>query len=277
MEPIAISGITLARRAEMLADYQRLRKAGIRLNMKLANALDRDTLHDAGRRLGILRNGTLCFDTEDTVAVFMDYALRHIRPGGMNAFERCLAESPPADPEELRWLRASAQGRYGLLRVKQVVAGFGIEVEELFRRERLLLIDINLSQTAAPGAIFAAHAYSPGDYWMSSGAGLPVPPDTLVKIARQVERQLRRTPGDGRPLSPEQDTQLATLSIRVCLEDGMSERTRYEDPHPERQAGAARPPRLDGPHPLAAPRTRIGRNDPCPCGSGRKFKNCCRH
>lgn len=22
---------------------------------------------------------------------------------------------------------------------------------------------------------------------------------------------------------------------------------------------------------------RIGRNDPCPCGSGRKFKKCCKH
>ena len=25
----------------------------------------------------------------------------------------------------------------------------------------------------------------------------------------------------------------------------------------------------------AAPAERTGRNDPCPCGSGRKFKQCC--
>ena len=24
-----------------------------------------------------------------------------------------------------------------------------------------------------------------------------------------------------------------------------------------------------------APRERVGRNDPCPCGSGKKFKKCC--
>jgi uncharacterized protein YecA (UPF0149 family) len=24
-----------------------------------------------------------------------------------------------------------------------------------------------------------------------------------------------------------------------------------------------------------APRPKIGRNDPCPCGSGKKYKNCC--
>ena len=22
---------------------------------------------------------------------------------------------------------------------------------------------------------------------------------------------------------------------------------------------------------------RVGRNDPCPCGSGKKYKNCCMH
>jgi uncharacterized protein len=27
--------------------------------------------------------------------------------------------------------------------------------------------------------------------------------------------------------------------------------------------------------PAAAPSTKIGRNDPCPCGSGNKFKRCC--
>jgi uncharacterized protein YecA (UPF0149 family) len=32
------------------------------------------------------------------------------------------------------------------------------------------------------------------------------------------------------------------------------------------------PPR-PAPRPQAHP--RIGRNDPCPCGSGRKYKKCC--
>ena len=29
------------------------------------------------------------------------------------------------------------------------------------------------------------------------------------------------------------------------------------------------------PKPLKRPGIRIGRNDPCPCGSGRKYKKCC--
>ena len=30
----------------------------------------------------------------------------------------------------------------------------------------------------------------------------------------------------------------------------------------------------EGPKP-ARPRDPVGRNDPCPCGSGKKFKKCC--
>jgi len=29
------------------------------------------------------------------------------------------------------------------------------------------------------------------------------------------------------------------------------------------------------PEPIRLHQKRVGRNDPCPCGSGKKFKNCC--
>jgi uncharacterized protein YecA (UPF0149 family) len=29
------------------------------------------------------------------------------------------------------------------------------------------------------------------------------------------------------------------------------------------------------PKPIKRPGSRIGRNDPCPCGSGKKYKKCC--
>ena len=39
-----------------------------------------------------------------------------------------------------------------------------------------------------------------------------------------------------------------------------------EPAHPIQSAGKAEP---------ASAGTMVGRNDPCPCGSGRKFKKCC--
>ncbi|MBF9000008.1 YchJ family metal-binding protein [Vibrio nitrifigilis] len=32
---------------------------------------------------------------------------------------------------------------------------------------------------------------------------------------------------------------------------------------------------IDGEFPQHQPSTKIGRNDPCPCGSGKKYKKCC--
>ena len=33
--------------------------------------------------------------------------------------------------------------------------------------------------------------------------------------------------------------------------------------------------RIIGPEPIRREEPRIGRNDPCPCGSGLKYKKCC--
>jgi preprotein translocase subunit SecA len=34
-------------------------------------------------------------------------------------------------------------------------------------------------------------------------------------------------------------------------------------------------PSTDNPGTIARPGPKVGRNDPCPCGSGKKFKRCC--
>jgi hypothetical protein len=38
---------------------------------------------------------------------------------------------------------------------------------------------------------------------------------------------------------------------------------------------SATPPATSRSTPVTAPIQKVGRNDPCPCGSGRKFKKCC--
>lgn len=32
---------------------------------------------------------------------------------------------------------------------------------------------------------------------------------------------------------------------------------------------------FEPPQPYVRPEPKIGRNDPCPCGSGKKYKKCC--
>ena len=45
------------------------------------------------------------------------------------------------------------------------------------------------------------------------------------------------------------------------------------EPAPGQNAGVDR----QAVEPIRNRGERVGRNDPCPCGSGKKFKNCCMH
>ncbi len=42
-----------------------------------------------------------------------------------------------------------------------------------------------------------------------------------------------------------------------------------------RELGKAPVARLDGEAPGAEGRRKVGRNEPCPCDSGKKYKKCC--
>jgi hypothetical protein len=48
-----------------------------------------------------------------------------------------------------------------------------------------------------------------------------------------------------------------------------------EERRKERAREALNPPRVDAPTGIKRAAPKIGRNDPCPCGSGRKYKKCC--
>ena len=262
-----MEAILSQRYSEKLVEYQRWRAVGRRLNTKLVESLDKKDIDEAGKRLGILRKGVLCFDTEDTISVLMDYAIRHVRHNGLNTVEHCLAQSPPTDREELAWLQAAVQSHYRILQVKEVYPGFGLQVCDIFRNETELLIDVGFSQTAVRHFVLGSHVYRMGDFWVTTGAALPMTPDILERLISEFHRQFGRKPEDYRTLSPKRETELAVLVIRTCLAEGMSERVSY---------GAAPPRPHIGQSPVTLPPSRhIGRNAPCPCGSGRKFKNCC--
>jgi hypothetical protein len=78
-------------------------------------------------------------------------------------------------------------------------------------------------------------------------AGAPSP-EELVRAARKahpsLDREVKRRHG-----------QLKTLYLRALL-------------HAKEQVS----PRAD---PVETTKAKVGRNDPCPCGSGKKYKKCC--
>ena len=71
---------------------------------------------------------------------------------------------------------------------------------------------------------------------------------------------------DVRDFTQEEMSDLSAFITRTLLAAGASDHIRYESKGESRHASAG---------PIAHHESKPGRNEPCPCGSGRKYKNCC--
>jgi hypothetical protein len=241
-----------------LARYKQLRQLGLELSHRLIETLPRDAIEESAKKLGILRKKTIIFDSEDELAVLMDYCLHDVRRKGLTAIERFLqTSSPPADSDEMILLLAFRESRYSLFAVESIERGIGVAVRDLLQDQSLFLFDVGLGSTAAVGLALASRIMTPDGIAMTTGAALPIglpPPGELD--------QLRRDFAESPP------SELSRLLIRASLRRGAGSRIAYEDPdcissHLQKRS------------PAAPPESRAGRNDLCICGSGRKYKRCC--
>jgi hypothetical protein len=258
---------------EVDAEYIRLRSVARALNNRLVKTLSRAVMGEGGKKLGILKGNTLVLDSEDEIAVLMDFCIYNVRRDGRNAVERFLATSPPPpESDEMLILRAMQNAWYSLFRVGSSAPGTGIATFDLLRELPQFFVDVSMSQTLSVGAVFASRAVPFARFTMTGGAALPVPDDEALAFVRKhavgVVKRLNITSMSS--LTPEQDTELTATLIRACLEQGAAEMISYAEPtahlHPRpTPPGSSR----------ATPVKHVGRNDPCPCGSGKKFKKCC--
>jgi hypothetical protein len=255
--------------AEVLPTYRWFRQLGLQLNHKLVGTLSKEDFHEGGRRLGMLKNGILVFDSEDETSVLMDFCIHNVRIGGRNAVQRYLAESPaPAGSDEMVLLTAMLNGYYSLFEAIEAENGVGVTVLDLLRDETQFIADIGFSSTVRNGDVLATRVFPLEEqgFVMSGGAGLPVTAPALARIRKELSREFAPNTDFAR-LTPDQESDLAARTIRVCLASGMSSRIAYgtsaEAPSRKERGIDPREVRL------------ANRNDPCPCGSGRKFKSCC--
>jgi hypothetical protein len=248
----------------VLSDYKAFRAKGIELSGLLVKTLLKDDIKAAARKLDMLRGNTIMMETEDEAGVMMDYAIHEIRHDSMNAVDRLLMKlSPTEDSIEYRLLRSMQNCQYVLLEVIEVVKGFGVHAVWGTEGNKGFLADVGFSQSALPGLVVATHIHSAGENWfMTTGAALPVDDEAARAIVRAVNgyTQKHGVKPDG--------SELATLIIRTCIASGASHHIHYASPGENIDAYASSPApiRSSG---------KTGRNDPCPCGSGKKFKKCC--
>ena len=250
----------ITNRAEVLSRYMRLRAAGRKLNSKLTERLTKDVLHEGGKKLGILQRGTLVFNSEDETCVLMDYCIYDVRCQGRNTVEQYLIDSAP-DPasDEMASLRAMQQAAYSLFLVESVMPGFGVTVRDVLSNKTILIVDVGFGDTGQPGLVFASRLLFHEGFAMTTGAALPIsvlPEDQQQPVTKMLVKGM----------APDKDGYFDPAPlIRACLKQGRSSQIQYQQPT-ERLAERQR---------TSGSLRSIGRNSPCPCGSGKKFKNCC--
>lgn len=251
----------------ILERYTRFRSVTFAINNTLPKLLPKTTLERAARQLGLWHQGTLVLDSEDQIAVLMDYAIHDCPVNGRSALDAYLAEQPPApQSERATILHAMQRAYYSLFQVESLVPTVGVHVHDLLQDQRHFLADVGCSQSAVKGIMLASRMFALEDFLMTSGAALAADADTLEAILR-----LPGLPKPGQAidqLSPEPRAALHAAIIRLCLRPRNAAQVLYqgmdEDPNGEAEEYAA-----------PSSSQRVGRNDPCPCGSGRKYKKCC--
>lgn len=258
----SIDNLLLADREALLARYKHLRLVGRNLNNKLVQRLSKDVLFEGARKLGFLKGNTFVFDTEDESSVLMDYCIYDVRRDGQNAFESYLIScSPDSESDELTCLQAMQRAIYSLYVVETVERGLGVTMRDLRTDETHFVVDTGMGMSAKPELVFATRLLFHDRLVMTSGAGLPVGLLT-TELQEDVAKKMLDTilPDKAGHYDP------APL-IRDCLKNGSSSKIRYlETPgqfHKQQHLSTS------------THQAEVGRYDPCPCGSGKKFKFCC--
>ncbi len=262
---------------DLIAHYQMIRQAQRTIIDRLCKGLSKEAFNAAAANLGMLQNGILVLDSEDEMAVLMDYAIHDVREQGMNAIERRLTESLPlAGSEDMLILQGMRQARYSIYIVEAIEAGVGVQVCDVLYGGTIFMFDINLSKSTEEGAMMAARIATIDGISMSTGAGLPIaviPTAMRENVKEKLREQFRAAAAQERS-NPSGG--LSASIICTCLRNGAMSRMRYAEPgeeiHPNPTPQAMHANWANQP---ARAGIRVGRNDKCPCNSGKKFKHCC--
>lgn len=265
---------------EILALYDARRAASRPVANELIRRIGRDAMEDAARRLGLLVRGTLVFDSESEAAVLSDLCIFDQWTNGENIVERMLRTDPPeAGTVAREMLEAKRTARFSIFAYERTVAGVGVYVRDLFRPEvETFVVDRGMSISDVPIAMAMRLMFLP-EFAMTTGAGIPITSgEAMADVLERLQRRFGTQGAQEMATLPRQEqSELAFITAKALLARGQARHIAYEDrpdlAGPRALGPEAYEPRLMAQEPVrVAP--KVGRNEPCPCGSGKKFKKC---
>ena len=253
--------------SELVIRYKEIRKIIFKLqNEDLLKYVSKKALEICGKKLRVMQNNTFVLDDMDQIGVVMDYCIYDYREDGLNAVAQYMADSQlKPDSKEYAVVNAMSESFYTIVQVENVLRGVGARVNDLMGKRQFLLVDLGLGKTAAKGLVIATRLLPFEDFVATSGAALPIDLEILEEIFDYAFQHYGSEDGEYIEIDIRQRADLTAAIIRICLEANASDYIKYEDVEDTTITSP-----IHG-------ETRIGRNEPCPCGSGKKYKRCCGH
>lgn len=282
------------------ARYEPFRALSTRVNHKLVERISREVLTQGAKKLGLFHGGTLVFDSETDMDILMDFCIHSMLRSGRNLVDECLEENRAAFAKtELEVLEAMQAARYAILIPDRVERGYGVYCRDAtaspLGSRPLFLADRMLSQNNVSSLTLATRIIPVDDFYITGGAGMPLVSGAAKEVRRALtgwyQRPSATLPGGADGLrTREEDAELASVLVPLLLRHQGSSEIAYAGPGDDPaklMAAKGREYRADdgdfdnelvdatAPSEPYRRGPKVGRNDPCPCGSGLKHKKCC--
>jgi len=221
--------------SDLIGRYKHWRQIARELNVRLIKQLPKVAVPECGKKLGIVKAGTLVLSNDDEIAVVYDYCLHHYRRGNKTVIERYLEQTPPgADSDEMTLLEAMSASHASAFRIAEITPRSGAVLEDLGYGDRIELTDLALAETGIAGTVVVGRILKLPELQMSSGTLIPMPEMAYAQsVVPLIEKFLARSPEGARPsLSAAQNAAFTALLLRIALHAGGEDNVFYTDMEP---------------------------------------------
>ncbi|HET6159001.1 MAG TPA: hypothetical protein VFE34_11690 [Dongiaceae bacterium] len=215
-----------ASRGDVLAGYRHLREIGKQHHSNVLGFLPRDAVLQQARRLGLATGRTILVDSPDELTLAFDLAIYTAPAGRSRAVDRYARSTLfPQGSDEAVMLAAMCGARFAILAVQRQHPVAGLLVTDVFRQTDLWLLDEGLEQSLAEGAMFATRYYTPADFVMTAGIGIPIDLDFLEAAILTVPQLQHRTLVEALG-----DRRFAEAIYKAAIAEAVMEGVSYQDP-----------------------------------------------
>jgi hypothetical protein len=220
--------------AERWEHYQRVRAKGRELVNLMGEGISRAHVRVAARQLGMEQDGVLTTDYGPALAILADFMHHEVVVDGMTLVERYVQEhpQPPGSLEELV-LQSMVRGLYTIIRLDERLEHNSWRVQDLFFEQSLILVDRGFGETGKPEMLLAGRLFPVQDYFITSGAMLPLEPVTVIRLTRSLAPLIGRigpqTKEKMKRLSRQKHADMVAHIARQAIEAGALDAVDYDE------------------------------------------------